>query len=57
MALENIEITLLKVIRDNDISYDDSSLAGLSEDSTLENYEQIALELCEKTSNRKTTTS
>ena len=46
--LENIEITLLKVIRDNDISYDDSSLAGLSEDSTLENYEQIALELCEK---------
>lgn len=47
--LENIEITLLKVIRDNDISYDDSSLAGLSEDSTLENYEQIALELCEKT--------
>lgn len=33
--LENIEITLLKVIRDNDISYDDSSLAGLSEDSTL----------------------
>lgn len=55
--LENIEITLLKVIRDNDISYDDSSLAGLSEDSTLKNYEQIALELCEKTSNRKTTTS
>ncbi len=47
--LENIEITLLKVIRDNDISYDDSSLAGLSEDSTLKNYEQIALELCEKT--------
>lgn len=46
--LENIEITLLKVVRDNDISYDDSSLAGLSEDSTLENYEQIALELCEK---------
>ena len=46
--LENIEITLLKVIRDNDISYDDSSLAGLSEDSTLKNYEQIALELCEK---------
>ena len=46
--LENIEITLLKVIRDNDISYDDSSLAGLSEDSTMENYEQIALELCEK---------
>ena len=32
----------------NDVSYDDSSLAGLSEDSTLENYEQIALELCEK---------
>lgn len=46
--LENIEITLLKVVRDNDISYDDTSLAGLSEDSTLENYEQIALELCEK---------
>ena len=46
--LENIEITLLKVIRDNAISYDASSLAGLSEDSTLENYEQIALELCEK---------
>ena len=46
--LENIEITLLKVVRDNDISYDDSSLAGLSEDSTLENYEQIALEFCEK---------
>ena len=46
--LENIEITLLKVIRDNDISYDDSSLAGLSEDSTLENYKQTALELCEK---------
>ena len=46
--LENIEITLLKVVRDNDVSYDDSSLAGLSEDSTLENYEQIALELCEK---------
>lgn len=46
--LENIEITLLKVIRDNDISYDDSSLAGLSEDSTLKNYEQIALELFEK---------
>lgn len=46
--LENIEITLLKVIRDNDISYDDSSLAGLSEDSTLKNYEQIALELCKK---------
>lgn len=46
--LENIEITLLKVVRDNDISYDDASLAGLSEDSTLENYEQIALELCEK---------
>lgn len=46
--LENIEITLLKVIRDNDISYDDSNLAGLSEDSTLKNYEQIALELCEK---------
>lgn len=46
--LENIEITLLKVIRDNDIFYDDSSLAGLSEDSTLKNYEQIALELCEK---------
>ena len=39
---------MLKVVRDNDISYDDSSLAGLSEDSTLENYEQIALELCEK---------
>lgn len=55
--LENIEITLLKVVRDNDVSYDDSSLAGLSEDSTLENYEQIALELCEKTNNRKTTTS
>lgn len=47
--LENIEITLLKVIRDIDISYDDASLAGLSEDSTLGNYEQIALELCEKT--------
>ena len=46
--LENIEITLLKVIRDIDISYDDASLAGLSEDSTLGNYEQIALELCEK---------
>lgn len=46
--LENIEITLLKVIRDSDTSYDDSSLAGLSEDSTLENYEQIAVELCEK---------
>lgn len=55
--LENIEITLLKVVRDNDIPYDDTSLAGLSEDSTLENYEQIALELCEKTSSRKTTTS
>lgn len=46
--LENIEITLLKVVRDNDISYDDSALADLPEDASLENYEQIALELCEK---------
>ena len=27
---------------------DPKSLAGLSEDSTLENYKQTALELCEK---------
>ena len=46
--LENIEVTLLKVVRDNDISYDDSVLADLSEDASLENYGQIALELCEK---------
>ena len=47
--LENIEITLLKVVRDNNLSYEDSSLTGLSEDTTLDNYKQIALELCEKT--------
>ena len=46
--MESIEITLLKVIRDNSIPYDDSLLTELSEDPTLGNYERLALGLCEK---------
>ena len=47
--LESVETTLLKVIRENDISYDDPMLTELPEESTLRDYETLALALCEKT--------